>query len=302
MDRRTVTRTSDPLREYFTDIRRDRLLTPEEECALAREYRDLGSPAAAHRLVTANLRFVVKVAQRYRWSGSSMSDLIQEGNIGLMRAARTFDPEKGLRFISYAVWSIRAAIQNHIVESHSLVKFGTTRAQRRLFFALGRTRRELERPDATEAETAPAIARRLGVTTDAMEEIGGRIAGRDVSLDAPMGDDGDASRLDFVAGNGVTPDHQLASEQVRALMATRIREALAKLGDRERFIIEHRVMTDDAMTLADVGAQLGLGRERTRQLEVRAKQRLRRELRELAAEIDWPAEEPAVDRAPEIAA
>jgi RNA polymerase sigma-32 factor len=302
MNRRTVTRSSDPLRSYFADIRRDRLLTPEEECEIAREYRESGSPAAAHRLVTANLRFVVKVAQRYRWSGSKMSDLIQEGNIGLMRAARTFDPDKGLRFISYAVWSIRAAIQNHIVESHSLVKFGTTRAQRRLFFALGRTKHELERPEATGAESAPAIAERLGVTTHAMEEIGGRIAARDVSLDAPLGDDGDASHLDLVAGDEVAQDHQLASEEARRLMETRIREALGHLGDRERFIIEHRVMTDDPMTLTEVGAQLGLGRERTRQLEVRAKERLRRELRELAAEIDWPSAGPAVDRARELAA
>jgi RNA polymerase sigma-32 factor len=185
-----------------------------------------------------------------------MSDLIREGNIGLMRAARTFDPEKGLRFVSYAVWSIRAAIQDHVVASHSL-KAGTTRAQRRLFFALGRTRRERETPQATGAESARSE---------------------------------------------VAQDHQLASEEARTAVETRIREALARLGDRERFIIEHRVMADDPVTLAEVGARLGLGRERTRQLEVRAKQRLRRELRELAMEIDWPFEEPAVDRAAAIEA
>jgi RNA polymerase sigma-32 factor len=203
-------------------------------------------------IVAPNLRFVLKVAQRYRWSGSKMSDLVRAGNIGLMRAARTFDPEKGLRFVSYAVWSIRASIQNYIVESRALVQFGTTRAQRRLFFALGRTRRELETPQATGAESAL---------------------------------------------NEVAQDHQLAAEEARTAMETRIREALARLGDRERFIIEHRVMTDDPVTLADVGAQLGLGRERTRRLEVRAKQRLRCELRELATEIDWPFDEPAADRA-----
>ena len=206
--KRSSASTSDPLRPYFTEIHRKQLLTRELELELARSYRETGDREAAHRLVTANLRFVVKIAYRYRWSSLKVSDLIQEGNIGLMRAARTFDPERGLRFISYAVWSIRAAIQNYILQSHSLVKFGTTRAQRRLFFALGRTRRELERPDAAQGQAASAehlaaVARRLGVTAEEVEEIGGRLAARDVSLDAPLGEDDDGTRLDFLEGNGV---------------------------------------------------------------------------------------------------
>jgi RNA polymerase sigma-32 factor len=298
--KRSIASSSDPLRPYFSEIHRKHLLTPELELELARRYRETGDRDAAHRIVTANLRFVVKIAYRYRWSSLKVSDLIQEGNIGLMRAARTFDPERGLRFISYAVWSIRAAIQNYILQSHSLVKFGTTRAQRRLFFALGRTRRELERPDAGQGQAASAehlaaVARRLGVTAEEVEEIGGRMAARDVSLDAPLGEDDDGTRLDLLEGNGVAQDRQLASEQVRALVEARIREALARLAERERHIIERRVMSEEPMTLGEVGAELGLGRERTRQLEVRAKQKLRRELRALATEIDWPFDEAGLD-------
>jgi RNA polymerase sigma-32 factor len=307
MARRTFESNADPLRPYFAEIHRSRILTPEEELELARRVRDTGDASAAHRLVTANLRFVVKVAYRYRWSGVKISDLIQEGNIGLMRAVRTFDPERGLRFVSYAVWSIRAAIQEYILQAHSLVKFGTTRSQRRLFFALGRTTREFERRDegrapANAADRLADIAQRLGVTAGEVEEIGGRIAARDVSLDAPIGDDGDGSRLDLLEGHAARQDHQLATEEIRALVEAKIHQALAGLDARERYILEQRVMCEEPMTLSEVGAHLGLGRERTRQLEARAKVRLRRELRAFAAEIEWPCEEAAPEHRGDVAA
>jgi RNA polymerase sigma-32 factor len=307
MARRTFESNADPLRPYFAEIHRNRLLTPEEELALARRVRDTGDAAAAHRLVTANLRFVVKVAYSYRWSGLKIADLIQEGNVGLMRAVRTFDPERGLRFVSYAVWSIRAAIQNSILQAHSLVKFGTTRAQRRLFFALGRTTREFERRDegrgpASAAERLTEIAERLGVTSTEVEEIGGRMAARDVSLDAPIGEDGDGSRLDLLEGHATAQDHQLAAEEIRALVEAKIHDALAGLDARERYIVEQRVMCEEPMTLSAIGAHLGLGRERTRQLEARAKARLRRELRAFATEIEWPCDEDASERRGDMAA
>src|SRR5262252_3921550 len=179
---------------YLTEINRYSLLKVEEEQKLARRFKK-GELQAGHRLVTANLRFVVKVAYEYRSYGIRMSDLIQEGNIGLMKAVQKFDPDKGIRLISYAVWWIRAYIQNYILKSWSLVKLGTTQAQRKLFFSLARTRRQLERmggdPDAFDAEK---IARMLRVRPKEVEEMQQRMNGRDISLEAPLRDDGE----DFV--------------------------------------------------------------------------------------------------------
>ncbi len=184
---------------YLSEINRYSLLKVEEEQKLARRFAK-GDFQAGHRLVTANLRFVVKVAYEYRSYGIRMSDLIQEGNIGLMKAVQKFDADKGIRLISYAVWWIRAYIQNYILKSWSLVKLGTTQAQRKLFFSLARTRRELEKYNATDsAIPVEEIARRLRVKPTEVREMEQRMGGRDLSLDAPMGEDGSSTHVDFVA-------------------------------------------------------------------------------------------------------
>ena len=281
-----VASTSGTLESYLAEIGRIPVLDPAEELALARRFRDGHDLRAGHQLVTANLRFVVKVAYEYRAYGLRMADLIQEGNIGLMRAVQKFDPAKEIRLVSYAVWWIRAYIQNHILRSWSLVKVGTTQAQRKLFFSMARTRRELDRVDgggrATADELNDGIARKLNVKPAEVREMAQRLDGRDMSLDAPLGEEGGASHLDLVAGEGLGQDEALSEQQEQRSLADRVRQALERLDPRERFIIEQRVMTDAPLTLKDVGDHFGFSRERARQLEIRAREKIRGELAALA--------------------
>jgi RNA polymerase sigma-32 factor len=292
MNRGSLPSASDSLKRYLSEINRHPLLTLEEEQSLARANQK-GDTRAAHRLITANLRFVVKVAYEYRSYGFSVTDLVQEGNIGLMRAVQKFDPDKGIRLISYAVWWIRAYIQNHILKSFSLVKLGTTQAQRKLFFSLARTKRELDRTSAehgvdSDGEDVAKIAKKLNVKTAEVQAMSQRMGGRDFSLDAPMGEDGDSAHIDFLAGEGPAQDHELAAAQENILLQGGIGAALAQLDPRERFIIEQRVMTDQPMTLKDLGEHFGFSRERARQLELRARAKLKGTLHELAVQVDWP--------------
>jgi len=275
----------DSLSTYLSEISQYALLSQPEEQALARRFRQ-GDLAAGHQLVTSNLRFVVKVAYEYRSYGFKMSDLIQEANIGLMKAVQKFDPDKGIRLISYAVWWIRAYLQNYILKSWSLVKLGTTQAQRRLFFALARTRRELEKLGANDGTVVNAeeIARKLNVKASEVREMEQRMGGRDLSLDAPMGEDGDATHLDFVESETASHADEVADRQEAQMNRERIQRALARLDPRERFIIEQRVMSDAGMTLSELGEHFGFSRERARQLEIRAKDKLKAELAALMPE------------------
>src|SRR5512139_4331029 len=241
MSRATV--ASSTLDQYLREINRVSLLTVEEERSLARDFRDRGDKRAGHRLVEANLRFVVKVAFEYRSYGLRMADLVQEGNIGIMRAVQKFDPDKEIRLISYAVWWIRAYSQNYILRSWSLVKLGTTQAQRKLFFSLARTRRELDRTSAehgvdSDGRDANKVAKKLHVKPAEVREMELRMEGRDLSLDAPMGEDGGSSHVDFVADDGPGQDDTLSTMQERGVVSGKIGAALARLDRRERFIVE----------------------------------------------------------------
>ena len=293
MSRATV--ASSTLDQYLREINRVSLLTVEEERRLARAFRDQGDKRAGHRLVEANLRFVVKVAFEYRSYGLRMADLIQEGNIGLMKAVQKFDPDKEIRLISYAVWWIRAYIQNYILKSWSLVKLGTTQAQRKLFFSLARTRRELDKTSIehgsdSDGRDANKIAKNLRVKAGEVREMELRMEGRDLSLDAPMGDDGGYSHVDFVVGEGPSQDDEISTVEEKKLVSGKIAAALARLDQRERYIVEQRVMSDRPMTLKELGEHFGFSRERARQLEIRAKEKLKGELTALATEIEWPTD------------
>ncbi|MGZ3447775.1 MAG: RNA polymerase factor sigma-32, partial [Myxococcaceae bacterium] len=271
---------------YLSEINRYSLLKVEEEQKLARRFAK-GDFQAGHSLVTANLRFVVKVAYEYRSYGIRMSDLIQEGNIGLMKAVQKFDADKGIRLISYAVWWIRAYIQNYILKSWSLVKLGTTQAQRKLFFSLARTRRELEKYNATDtAIPVEEIAKRLRVKPTEVREMEQRMGGRDLSLDAPMGEDGSSTHVDFVASSAPGQDEEAADKEEAGMINARVRIALTRLDPRERFIIEQRVMNERPMTLKELGEHFGFSRERARQLEIRAKDKLKGELATLMDEME----------------
>jgi RNA polymerase sigma-32 factor len=295
MKRASISSTATSLELYLSEINRFPLLSVEEEQRLARTYAATGDTRAAHRLVTANLRFVVKVAYEYRSYGFKVSDLIQEGNIGLMKAVQKFDADKGIRLISYAVWWIRAYIQNYILKSWSLVKLGTTQAQRKLFFSLARTRRELDKTSLehgsdSDGRDANKIAKKLRVKAGEVREMELRMEGRDLSLDAPMGDDGGYSHVDFVVGEGAGQDDEISSVEEKKLVSGKIAAALARLDQRERYIVEQRVMSDRPMTLKELGEHFGFSRERARQLEIRAKEKLKGELTALATEIEWPTD------------
>jgi len=280
--------SSGPLATYLSEINQYNLLTADEEQRLARRFKK-GDLPCGHRLVTSNLRFVVKVAYEYRSYGIKMADLIQEGNIGLMKAVQKFDPNKGIRLISYAVWWIRAYIQNYILKSWSLVKLGTTQAQRKLFFSLARTRRELEKLGENDGSTAvnvDDIAKKLRVKPQEVREMEQRMGGRDLSLDAPMGEDGGNSHVDFVVSNSAAQDDEFADKEEAGLINERVKVALGRLDPRERFIIEQRVMNERPMTLKELGEHFGFSRERARQLEIRAKEKLKNELAALMAEVD----------------
>jgi len=293
--------SSETLERYLTEIGRIPVLDPAAERELARRFRDGRDLRAGHQLVTSNLRFVVKVAYEYRSYGLRMADLVQEGNIGLMRAVQKFDPEKEIRLVSYAVWWIRAYIQNHILRSWSLVKVGTTQAQRKLFFAMARTRREIDRaaggPSGADDMT-DGIARKLRVKPSEVREMSQRLDGRDLSLDAPLGEDGGTSHLDLVPGDAPGQDEALAERQEARWLGEEVQRALAHLDPRERFIIEQRFMADAPLTLQDVGDHFGFSRERARQLEIRARQKMRGELAGLAEARAAAREDRPVETAP----
>jgi RNA polymerase sigma-32 factor len=279
---------------YLSEVSKNPLLTVDEEQELSRLHREKGDTRSAHLLVTSNLRFVVKVAYEYRSYGLRMTDLIQEGNIGLMKAVQKFDPDKGIRLISYAVWWIRAYIQNYILRSWSLVKIGTTQAQRKLFFSLARTRREMDRASAAAGDAptfdSDGIAARLRVKAEEVREMQQRMEGRDLSLDAPRGDDGSTSHIDLLSDATPTQDDELGGAQELRMLTGRVGLALGRLDSRERFIVESRLMSDRPMTLKELGDHFGFSRERARQLEIRAREKLREELQALALEIEWPTD------------
>ncbi|HEX5037550.1 MAG TPA: RNA polymerase sigma factor RpoH [bacterium] len=273
------------LTTYLTEINRFPLLTPEEEFRLAVKYREDGDVEAAHRLVTSNLRFVVKVAHEYGSYGMRMSDLIQEGNIGLMTAVKKFDPHKGYRLISYAVWWIRAMIQSFILKSWSLVKIGTTQAQRKLFYKLSQTKRTLARflgggdKDHLDEASRDIVAKTLHVSGEDVEEMDARMRGRDASLDAPLREDGQTTALDLLAASD-NQEESLAQSEEQSRVRDEIKVVLKSLNEKERYIVEKRLMTDEPLTLQEIGDHYRISRERARQLEERAKLKIRTALSE----------------------
>lgn len=268
------------LNTYLSEINHFPLLSPEEEHQLAVRFREEGDIEAAHKLVTCNLRFVVKIAHEYSAYGLRMSDLIQEGNIGLMTAVKKFDPYKGIRLISYAVWWIRAMIQSFILRSWSLVKIGTTQAQRKLFYKLSQTKRALSQmlrgssQEFLEEPSRDLIAKKLHVRDQDVEEMELRMKGHDTSLDTPLSDDSRTTALDLL----VSPDNQeeaLARAEENDHVRARVKDALTTLNEKERYIVEKRLMNDEPMTLQEIGDHYKISRERARQLEERAKMKLR---------------------------
>lgn len=265
--------TTNNLTLYLNDINRYPLLTQEEELGLAVRLREDGDREAAEKLITSNLRFVVKVANEYRSYGLRLMDLIQEGNIGLMLAVKKFDHHKGYRLISYAVWWIRARIQEFIIKNWSIVKIGTTQAQKKLFYKLRQAKEKLGK-----FADYGSIAKSLDVKESEVEEMDLRMGGRDFSIDATVDEEGKTSYVDLMPGSSANQEDLVDEAQERAVIKKDIDGALSSLKERERFIVEKRLMTDEPMTLQELGTHLGVSRERARQLEARIKEKLRSSL------------------------
>ena len=263
---------------YLEEIRRFPMLEAEEESVLAKRWREHGDADAAHKLVTSHLRLVAKLAVGYRGYGLPISEVISEGNIGLMQAAKRFDPQKGFRFATYAMWWIKAAIQEYILRSWSLVKMGTTANQKKLFFNLRKAKSKISaleegdlRPDQVKL-----IAQRLGVTEQDVVDMNRRLGG-DISLNAPVRDDGNSGEWqDWLVDEASDQESRLAESEQLENRKKALGEVLAVLGQRERRIFEARQLADDPITLEDLAVEFGISRERVRQIEVRAFQKVQR--------------------------
>jgi len=264
---------ADSFDHYMAQIHAFDLLDRDEEFRLASRYQKEKDLESAHRLICANLRFVVKIANEYRGYGIKMADLVQEGNIGLMMAVKKFDPERGIRLITYAVWWIRAYIHNFIIKSWSLVKIGTTQAQKKLFFKLNQTRSALRK--RTGRENTEEIARELEVRDADVEEMALRMSARDSSLDVELVEGDDYTLMDTLADSRANQEELLLQNEEESLLSDRVRMAMEHLNDREKHIILERILADTPKTLQDLADTYGVSRERIRQLEKNALNKLR---------------------------
>src|SRR6266849_2985570 len=266
------------LPRYLREIQRFPMLEPQDEYMLAKRWSEHGDGDAAHKLVTSHLRLVAKIAKGYRGYGLPISEVISEGNVGLMQAVKRFEPDKGFRLATYAMWWIKAAIQEYILRSWSLVKMGTTANQKKLFFNLRKAKSKISaleegdlRPDQVKL-----IAKRLGVTEQDVVDMNRRLGG-DVSLNAPIRDDGDSGEWqDWLVDEASDQESRLAESEQLEHRKKALGEALSVLGQRERRIFEARQLADDPMTLEDLAVEFGISRERVRQIEVRAFQKVQR--------------------------
>ena len=265
--------TFDPLQRYLAEIRRFALLSREEEHRLAVDYKEYGNVEAAYKLVTANLRLVVMIAREYQKAFKNLLDLIQEGNMGLMEAVKNFDPYRGVRFPSYAVWWIRAYMIRHIMNDWRMVKIGTTQAQRKLFFNLQKEKEKLEAEGLTPGPKL--LAQRLNVKEDEVVEMEQRLSSRDLSVDMPMGDDEEATLLHFLPDQKDSPEEQIAETQYQQLLRAKMEQFAGALKDKELVIFRERLLNEEPLTLREIGEKYDISRERVRQIEERVKRKLK---------------------------
>ncbi|HEY7972458.1 MAG TPA: RNA polymerase sigma factor RpoH [Xanthobacteraceae bacterium] len=288
------------LSRYLEEIRRFPMLEPQEEYMLAKSWREHGDRDAAHRLVTSHLRLVAKIAMGYRGYGLPISEVISEGNVGLMQAVKRFEPEKGFRLATYAMWWIKAAIQEYILRSWSLVKMGTTANQKKLFFNLRKAKSRisaLEEGDMRPDQVA-TIAKRLGVGEQDVIDMNRRLGG-DVSLNAPIRNDGDTGEWqDWLVDDRENQETTLTQSEELNNRRRALSDALSVLNDRERRIFEARRLAEDPVTLEELADEFGVSRERVRQIEVRAFEKVQKAVRNRVAAMEQPHAQPAALAAP----
>ncbi|MBL4539232.1 RNA polymerase sigma factor RpoH [Oceanicaulis alexandrii] len=275
------------LSRYLAEIRKFPMLEKDQEFMLAKRWQEHEDSDAAHQLVTSHLRLVAKIAMGYRGYGLPIAEVISEGNVGLMQAVKKFDPDKGFRLATYAMWWIRASIQEYILRSWSLVKMGTTAAQKKLFFNLRRMKSQMRALDEGDLhpDQVEHIATKLGVTDDDVISMNRRLSGPDASLNAPMRADGEAEWQDWLADDDADDaEEELAESDEFSTRMTLLQEAMGALNEREQNIIQERRLTEEPKTLEDLAQVYGVSRERIRQIEVRAFEKLQNEMKRLAEE------------------
>lgn len=283
-----MAREADPaLSRYITRVKDIPQLSREEEHDLAVRVRDHDDGAAAEALVRANLRYVVAIAITYRRYDVGLGDLISEGHVGLVTAVRKFDPDKGTRFVTYAAYWIRAFVLNAVIKGWSLVGSGSGPLRSKLFFRLRRERARMASMVSVDDQAMDNLAAQMGTTRARLDEMFQRLDARDVSLDAPAHDDAKTTALDLLADDLAPQDELLDARDRTARLDGRVQQAMRGLDQRERYIVEQRLMSDEEMSLAEIGRRMGISRERARQLEVRARKKLQRSLGDLEPE---PAE------------
>jgi len=283
------------LSRYLEEIRRFPMLEPQEEYMLAKSWREHGDRDAAHKLVTSHLRLVAKIAMGYRGYGLPISEVISEGNVGLMQAVKRFEPEKGFRLATYAMWWIKASIQEYILRSWSLVKMGTTANQKKLFFNLRKAKSKISALDEGDLrpDQVQTIAKRLGVTEQDVIDMNRRLGG-DMSLNAPIREDGDSGEWqDWLVDDSSSQESVLAESEEMDNRRKALGAALGVLNERERRIFEARRLADDPITLEELADEFGVSRERVRQIEVRAFEKVQKAVRNRLAEMESPSMAPA---------
>jgi RNA polymerase sigma-32 factor len=282
----TVPAAGSSLARYLEEIRRFPMLEPEEEFMLAKQWQEQGDVEAAHKLVTSHLRLVAKIAMGYRGYGLPLNEIISEGNVGLMQAVKRFDPDRGFRLATYAMWWIRAAIQEYILHSWSLVKMGTTAAQKKLFFNLRKLKGQMQAIEEGDLnpEQVKEIATRLDVTEGDVVEMNRRLAGADHSLNVPLRMDSETDWQDWLVDETASQETTMAEADELHHRRSLLHRAMTVLNERERHILTERRLKDEPTTLEDLSAEYGISRERVRQIEVRAFEKLQRAMRSLDAE------------------
>jgi RNA polymerase sigma-32 factor len=280
------------LSRYLGEIRKFPMLEPDQEFMLAKRWQEHEDPDAAHQMVTSHLRLVAKIAMGYRGYGLPLSEIISEGNVGLMQAVKRFDPDRGFRLATYAMWWIRAAIQEYILHSWSLVKIGTTAAQKKLFFNLRKVKGQLKAIEDGDLppETVKEIATRLDVTEGDVVDMNRRMSSHDHSLNAPLKIDGEGEWQDWLVDDGPSQEQRLADNQEFGRRHKLLDRAMTTLNPRERKILVERRLKDEPATLEDLSKEFGISRERVRQIEVRAFEKIQRSIRGAAIEERLTAE------------
>jgi RNA polymerase sigma-32 factor len=280
--------TRDPLQLYLREVNRFPMLEPDEEFELARRVQEQGDEKAAFRLVSSHLRLVVKIAMEFqrRWM-QNVLDLIQEGNVGLMRAVQKFDPDKGIKFSYYAAFWIKAYILKFIMDNWRMVKIGTTQAQRKLFYNLNKERQRLQAQGFDP--NAATLSKNLDVSEDEITEMDQRLSRKDQSLNATLGDEGTATHMDFLPALGPGIEETLAQEEVSGLLREHLESILSDLNEKERDILQQRLLTDTPLTLREIGEKYGITRERVRQIESRLLDKIKKRLSEKIKDFspDW---------------